>query len=469
MDFRNIKVTVVGLGESGVKSALLLFEEGAVVNVTDGAESETVFKNAALLKSKCLETEIGKHTAQFLNKTNILVVSPGVEDGSLPIRYAEENGIPVISELELGFLFCKGPIIGITGTNGKSTVCTLLGDILREGALKVNVCGNIGNALSGEVKKITKNTTVVLEVSSFQLERIKSFRPAISVILNVTEDHLDRYKTFQEYLDAKKKIFCNQNKNDIIILNYDDPVLKSLAKTHKFLPRVLFFSAKEKVEGAYVDKGEVFVTLKKKTKRLFSLPGSGKAASGALMPGLKGAHNMENVLACALVATLRGVKSSHIEKALKNFKPLAHRLETVATIDGIEFVDDSKATNIDSTCRALESPKKRVILIAGGKDKNLSYDKMAQVIKKTVKTVILIGETKSKMKAAFGDHVPVQERNTLHDAVIAAFESASPGDSVLLSPMCSSFDMFRDYRHRGEVFREAVMGLRVKGKNACGQ
>ncbi|MEE9500222.1 MAG: Mur ligase family protein, partial [Candidatus Omnitrophota bacterium] len=238
MDLRNKKVTVVGLGKSGTGSALLAEKAGAVVSVTDNNDTDDIRKNAEYLRAKCIAVEIGEHTERALSRTELLVVSPAVEKSSLPIRYAIERNIPIISELELGYLFCKGPIVAVTGTNGKSTVVSLLGEILRQAGRPVNVCGNIGNPLSGEIfasggKNIDETTEIILETSSFQLEWIESFRPKISVILNVTEDHLDRYRNFEDYLAAKKRIFKNQSAGDVTILNYDDKNLKKAAKPGK--------------------------------------------------------------------------------------------------------------------------------------------------------------------------------------------------------------------------------------------
>ncbi len=475
MDLRNKKVTVVGLGKSGTGSALLAEKAGAVVSVTDNNDTDDIRKNAESLKGKYIAVEIGEHTERALSRTELLVVSPAVEKSSLPVRYAIERNIPIISELELGYLFCKGPIVAVTGTNGKSTVVSLLGEILRQAGIPVNVCGNIGNPLSGEIsaeggsafggKNIDETTEIILETSSFQLEWIESFRPKISVILNVTEDHLDRYRNFEDYLAAKKRIFENQTAGDVTILNYDDKNLRSAVKPGKIASEVLYFSARKKAtegslkrsrgfDGIYLDKGNIKIFLKNKVKTLFALGDS----------RLEGGHNIENILVSVLVAILKSADIVSIEKAVKRFKPLPHRFERVREIGGIEFIDDSKATNIDSTYQALKSLDRSVVLIAGGKDKNLSYEKILPAIKTNVKKIVLIGETARKMRDIFKRFVAVEEKNSLEEAVLAAYKSASPGDYVLLSPMCSSFDMFRDYKHRGEVFRKTVEGLKDKNK-----
>ena len=350
----------------------------------------------------------------------------------MPIRFAKENSIPIISELELGYHFCKGIIVAVTGTNGKSTVVSLLGEILRRAKIPVKVCGNIGNSLSGEVGAISKKTVVILEVSSFQLEWISSFRPKIALILNMTADHLDRHSSFKEYINYKMRIFENQKPEDYAILNYDDVTLRGAAKSHRIRAKILYFSAK------------------KKEKKLFEIKNT----------RLKGAHNLENILAAGLAAKLLGVKKASLKKSIEGFKPLGSRFEKVATIGGIDFINDSKATNIDSTRQALLSLERKAILIAGGKDKNLSYEEILPAVKKAVKKIILIGETTPKMRDIFKKVVATEESGSLEEAVRAAYESASSGETVLLSPMCSSFDMFKSYKERAEVFVGAVRKLK---------
>ena len=449
MDYRNKKVVVIGLGNSGINSALSLYDEGAIVSVTDSNDNEDIRRNVTLLKEKYIDYEIGKHTREFLEDAELIVVSPGVEKNAIPIMHAEENSIPIISEIELGFSLCKGKIIAITGTNGKSTVVSLVGDMLKVAKMPHVVCGNIGNSLCGELSKIKKNTNVILEVSSFQLERIKTFKPFISVILNIADDHLDRHGDFNEYFDAKKRIYEMQRSGDFTILNYDNPPLRKLGNSGKIESKVLYLSRKEKVEGAYLDKDGLKTFLKNRIKWI-------------LKPetNLKGEHNEENILASTLIAVLLGVDKASISKAIKKFKPLAHRFETVALIKGVEFIDDSKATNVDSAYRALTSIKRPVILIAGGKDKHISYDSVIPAVKKKVKKMILIGEASDGMESVFKKIVSVEKAKSLEDAVNIAVKSALKGDVLLLSPMCSSFDMFTNYKERGKVFQKAVKKIK---------
>ncbi len=449
MDLRNKKVVVVGLGTSGLDACSLLDDVGAIVFATDNDDNEAIRRGIERLGVRYIQTEIGKHTEEFLKGSSLMVTSPGVNKDALPIKYAARNNIPIISELELGFKFTKGPIISVTGTNGKSTVVTLLGEILKKAGKKVVVCGNIGNSLSGEALRADCRTICVLEVSSFQLEWIIDFRPAVSCILNITDDHLDRYRDFDDYAAAKLKIFSNQLKGDIAILNHDDNKLRSVKGPSKF--KQMFYSRIKKVEGVYFKNGDVIYNTKDKTRKLFTLPSM----------NLKGDYNIENVLAAVLISLTQGVKLKTLEEALKEFKPLAHRMESVGEIEGIEFLDDSKATNIDATKRALESIDRTIVLIAGGRSKSANFHAIRDEIRSKVKKMILVGEAAPLIENAFRNVVEIERALTLEDATSLAYKTAKKNEVVLLSPMCSSFDMFRDYKHRGEVFREAVGSLKI--------
>jgi UDP-N-acetylmuramoylalanine--D-glutamate ligase len=367
----------------------------------------------------------------------------------------------VIGEMEFGYAFCKGRIIAVTGTNGKSTVTTLIGDILRSAGIKAVVCGNIGNSLCGEISKIKDDTWVVLEVSSAQLERIVSFKPHIAVILNITDDHMDRYRSFYEYFNHKLKVFSNQASEDFLVLNYDAENLRRL----KGLARssVIFYGRNRKVTHGY----EIASYLKDD----WVCCNCGKGEKEILHVQsikLKGAHNLENVLASSLVGVMAGASESAIREAVKNFKGLEHRFETVDTINGVEYINDSKSTTVDSTVRALESCEKPVVLIAGGKDKNSDYTLAAGAVKAKAAHVVLIGEAAPAIKKALQDAAPVHRAKDMHDAVDIGRSLARDGWIVLLSPMCSSFDMFSNYEERGDVFKEAVRNLKgsLKGVKA---
>jgi UDP-N-acetylmuramoylalanine--D-glutamate ligase len=452
MDLKNKRVTVVGLGNSGINAAILAADNGAEVMATEGRDTPELRKAVKVFDGKKIKFELGGHTKGFVEGSGLVVLSPGVEDSSPAVKWATELGIPVIGEMELGYRFCKGKIIAITGTNGKSTVTTLIGEILKDGGLDTVVCGNIGNSLAGEISKIKKDTWVVLEVSSFQLEKIEYFKPAISIILNITDDHMDRYAKFDDYYNEKLKIFKNQDKDDTLILNYDANNLRGLEKSSK--AKTLFYSRLGLASGAYLKDG-----------RVTCVPGGSKTDICAVTDiPIKGDHNIENVLASSLAGCLAGAGAGSINGTIKRFKGLSHRVEPVGTVDGVEYIDDSKGTTVDSTLRALQSSKKPVILIAGGKDKNSDYRAVREAVKDKVKHLILIGEARTRIRESLGDLVDTREAETMADAVALAHSLARSGFEVLLSPMCSSFDMYRDYKHRGDVFKEAVRSLKDRQK-----
>ena len=427
IDIKNKMVTIVGLGNSGVNAAILLKDNGASVRATDLSNAPAAREAKKLLESKGISVEIGRHTEDFVKGSDLVVVSPGVEDSSPPVKWANALHIPIIGEMELGYRFCKGKIIAITGTNGKSTVTSLIAQMLKDGDLDVVVCGNIGNSLCGEMPRIKAGTWVVLEVSSFQLEKIELFKPHIAVILNIRDDHMDRYTRFSDYFNEKLKIFRNQDANDYLVLNGNAGELKDIAKSAA--SKVLFYSKADKRYDTFDMK-------------------------------LKGTHNVENVLASSLVAGLAGVGADSIKRTVSTFKGLAHRFETVDVVDGVEYIDDSKGTTVDSTYRALESCGKPVILIAGGKDKHSDYCRIKDMVRKKVKRLVLIGEAAGAIKKALEGASPISEAKDMYAAVAAAHSFADKDSLVLLSPMCSSFDMFSSYKERGEVFRRAVKQLK---------
>lgn len=445
------RVMVVGLGISGEAAALFLHQRGAAVKVTENNDNPQVQERLNSLKERKIEYEIGGHTEDFLKETELMVTSPGVEDSSLPIVWAQKKKVPIISEVELGYLFYEGTIVAISGTNGKSTVTSVIGEIFKKAGRDTHLCGNIGLPFVSIIPRTNKESIAVLEISSFQLERIERFKPHIAIMLNITEDHLDRYKSFDDYAAAKKNLFINQDNTDYAILNLDQPRLRNILGPLK--SKVLYFSKHKlpkKDEGAYVENNELVIRRENKYTWL--------ASKESL--SLSGEHNLENALASGLAAHLLSVDADIIKDALSNFKGLKHRFELVDVINGIKFVDDSKATNVDSVKRALQSSPKGIILIAGGKDKGGDYKVLIKALKEKVKSMLLIGEAKEKIAAELSDTVPISFAPTLEEAVGTAFKSAKRGETVLLSPICSSFDMFKDYKERGDVFRKAVMGLK---------
>ena len=445
MELKGRKVTVVGLGNSGVNAVILLDDIGARVFATDSQNAPATRSAAQELKKRKIEIEIGGHSEEFFKGSELVVLSPGVENTSPAVKFAERMKIPIIGEMELGYWFCKGKIIAVTGTNGKSTVTTLIGQMLKDSGRDAVTCGNIGNSLCGEIPVIKEDTWVALEVSSFQLERIEKFKPRIALILNITDDHMDRYTKFTDYFSQKLKVFCKQDEGDYLILNYDAENLRALKGVAR--SKTLFYSRTRKASGAYVKDGKITVV-------------SGSCAEievcGLADIRLKGLHNAENVLASSLAAILAGVEPSSIRNTVMNFKGLAHRFETVDVIDGVEYIADSKGTTVASTCRALESGRKPVILIAGGKDKNSDYSVMNDIVKKKVRALVLIGEARQAIKKVLGRLVSTYEAKDMFEAVEIACKISDKDQIVLLSPMCSSFDMFSSYKERGETFKRAV-------------
>jgi UDP-N-acetylmuramoylalanine--D-glutamate ligase len=374
--------------------------------------------------------ELGEHSPGFIKGKDLVVISPGVPDSSPVLKWAAQFKVPVIGEIELGYLCCPAPIVAVTGTNGKSTTTTLIGEILKKGGKHAVVCGNIGNPFCGEIGKVNKGSIVVLEVSSFQLESIKSFRPHVAVMLNISQNHFDRHPGLDAYMKAKARIFENQEKSDWAVLNYDDPLVRKM-RTKTKAP-VLFFSRKKDIPEMVCTEAELRI---------------------------KGAHNIENILACLRVASIFGIKPEKARQALRGFRGLEHRFEHVTDIRGVEFINDSKGTTVLATVMALESCVKPVILIAGGHDKGSDFRKARAAAGSKVKELVLIGEAKEKIRDHLAGAAPCVFAETMEDAVRKAFAGAAEGDCVLLSPMCASFDMFKNFEERGKVFKKAVRSI----------
>lgn len=417
-DFRDKKILIVGLARSGVACANLLVKLGArQVCITDNNDSEVTRSFAGQLASKDMFVELGRHSRELLADKDMVIISPGVPKEAAPLVWAKELNIPVLSEIEFAWMLCPATVIAVTGSNGKTTTTTLIGKILEASGKNVFVCGNIGNPFAGEVEKMKKGDFVSLEISSFQLEHIHLFKPRAALILNFSPNHLDRYKDMQEYLDAKKRIFMNQDKGDYTVLNADDPVVKNL--THETGGQVVYFSA---------------------------------------APGLN-----PDYAAVLAVGSLFGIKKELIVKVLADFKGIEHRMEYVVQIRGVTFINDSKATTVESALWALRNVEGPVVLIAGGRHKGIDYRAVLPAARAKVRQVILIGEARPLMKKAFLGEINFEEATDMEEAVRKAFASARPGDYVVLSPMCSSFDMFSSYEHRGRVFKEIVRKLAKEG------
>jgi len=456
MELSGKRVLVVGLGRSGVASALFLKAHGATVTVSDAKSEDHLRQEIPALLDEGITVETGGHGERTFHNQDLIVISPGVPIDAEPIIQARALGQPVIGEIELASQFLQGDIVAITGSNGKTTTTTLIGEILSKGGLKTLVGGNIGTPAISLVPKATSGTVIALEVSSFQLETIVDFRPKVSIVLNVTPDHLDRHRTFQAYVDAKARVFENQTDTDFAVLNADDSTCVDLAGRAR--AQVFWFSRTREVEqGAFVRNGEIVF-------RCFS-------SEREIMPvseiPLKGAHNLENVLASVCASGLMGCDAEKIRSAIREFKAVEHRLEYVATVRGVEYYNDSKATNVDATVKALESFPANIHLILGGKDKGSDYTVLNHLLRQRVKRVYTIGAAADKIQSHIHG-VEVVPSGTLDVAVKRAASSAASGDIVLLAPACASFDQFQNYEHRGRVFKDLVRGLELAeaGKSA---
>jgi UDP-N-acetylmuramoylalanine--D-glutamate ligase len=452
MDVRDKRVLVVGLGKSGVASALFLKEHGARVTVSDTKSPDQLREEIPALLDQGITVETGGHGERTFRGQDLIVVSPGVPVDAPPLVQARASGEPVIGEIELAALYLPAPIVAITGANGKTTTTTLVGDILAAGGFPIAVGGNIGTPAISLVAQATRDTIVVLEVSSFQLETIQTFRPKVAVILNITPDHLDRHRTFQAYVDAKARIFENQKSSDFAVLNEDDPTCQTLSSRTR--AQVFWFSRKKEVQqGACVRDGKILFRDGQSQREIIQV---------SEIP-LKGAHNVENVLAGVCAGALLGCEPGQIRKAIQNFKAVEHRLEYVATIKGVEYFNDSKATNVDATIKALESFPRNVHLILGGKDKGSDYTVLNDLLRQRVKRVYTIGAAAEKIESHIKGAAEIVHAETLENAIRRASAGAQPGDIVLLAPACASFDQFQSYNHRGRVFKEVVKGLAGQG------
>jgi UDP-N-acetylmuramoylalanine--D-glutamate ligase len=452
MELNNKRVLVVGLGKSGVASALFLKAHGAKVTVSDTKSGDELRNEIPALLDHGITVETGGHGERTFRGQDLIVVSPGVPIDAPPLVQARSLGEAVIGEIELAAQFLPGPMVAITGSNGKTTTTTLTGEILTAGGLPTLVGGNIGTPAISLVEGAKSETVIVLEVSSFQLETIQTFRPKVAVVLNVTPDHLDRHRTFEAYVNAKARMFENQTGEDFAVLNEDDPTcLEMAARTRA---QVFWFSRhKEVKQGAWVREGNIVFRDGSQQQRSQQL----EIMQVSEIP-LKGAHNLENVLAAVCAGVLMGCSPGKIRQAVRDFKAVEHRLEFVATIRGVDYYNDSKATNVDATMKALESFPANIHLILGGKDKGSDYSVLNDLLRKRVKLVYTIGAAAEKIESQIKD-VEVVHSETLENALRKANAVAEAGDVVLLAPACASFDQFKNYEQRGKVFKEIVQGL----------
>jgi len=455
-DLRGKTVLVVGLARSGVAACRVLGDAGAIVKATDKRAAEAIGPDVAMLRGMGVEVEVGGHTRAFAEACEIVVVSPGVPLEVDIVKWAQSRRKLVMGEVELAWCLSDAVFVAVTGTNGKTTTVSLLGEILSRHSAKVRVGGNIGDPISAIAAGLGPDWTVVIEISSFQLDTCLSFSPKVAVLLNVTPDHLDRYESYEAYVQSKARLFMNQVGDDFAIVNGDDKEALRAARDARSR-RLCFSLAGEVKEGAFVRDETVVVRLGKHETTLFATED----------PKIRGPHNLANSLAASLAATVLDTPAETIREAVRIFPGLEHRLEPVAVIGGIEFVNDSKATNVDSLRWALVTATRPVVLIAGGRDKGGDFNQVRELVRQKVKAIVAVGEAREKLERTFSGTVNVVSAGEFEDAVRTAFGAAASGETVLLSPGCASYDMFKDFEHRGQVFKSIVMKLKqeLEGKS----
>jgi UDP-N-acetylmuramoylalanine--D-glutamate ligase len=452
MELEGKKVLVVGAGRSGVASARFCAARGALVVLNDRKEFIDWPNDALALKGGVVKLLAGEAPSWLLDQVELVVVSPGVPLKSIPIRYAERAGAEVIGEIELAWRYLRGRVVGITGTNGKTTTTTLVGELLKDAGLPTQVGGNIGTPLVSLVESSREDGWTVVELSSFQLETIKEFRPAVAVVLNLMPDHMDRYETFADYAAAKHRIFRKQTSGDLAVLNADDPVVSEWARglnAHV----TMFSTARELDEGLFL-RGRELVARTRAGERVLLTRDEMQ---------LKGVHNVQNVLAALAAGLACGAGPDSMRETVRRFAPVEHRLERVAEVGGVTFYNDSKATNVDAAVKAVEALSDepgKILLILGGRGKNAPYAPLAPLAKEKARALVLIGEDADRIESELEGCAAVLRASDMADAVRLAYDAAEPGDAVLLAPACASFDMFTSYEHRGRVFKEEVERLR---------
>jgi UDP-N-acetylmuramoylalanine--D-glutamate ligase len=452
MELRGRKTLVLGAGRSGVEASKFLAERGAIVALHDKLPVADWTAAARSLKGSY---EVGFLTGQIpswlLDQIGLVVISPGVPTSSIPARYVDRRDGEVIGEIELAYRFLKGRVVGITGSNGKTTTTTLIGEILTQAGLPTQVGGNIGTPLLSLVDSSQAEGVAVVELSSFQLESIREFRCNVAVCLNVTPNHLDRYDSFQDYAAAKHRIFLNQTPDDVAVLNADDEITASWIRG--LAAKLLLFSVRsEPTEGVFLRGNEI----------VLRIAGDESVLLDRREILLKGLHNVENIAAASAAAVACGVSIESIRSTITSFKGVEHRLEFVTEIEGVSYYNDSKATSVDATCKALEALTNgpgKTVLILGGRGKSAPYSPLIPLIRERVREVIVFGEDSENITSQLSGSAAIALANSIQDAVERAHAIARAGDSVLLAPACASFDMFRNFEERGHSFKAAVMSL----------
>ena len=444
MKFKDKIISIIGMARTGVAAANFLAEQGARVTLLDGKSKEAM---GDVLEQLASGVDTVFQSSQPLPDADLVILSPGVDIHSPDLNSARESETEIISELELAYRVSEIPIIAITGTNGKSTTTSLIGHLLEQGGKDVRVGGNIGVPFISLVKDPPMDY-MVLEISSFQLEGVVQFHPKISVILNITPDHLDRHKTIERYAELKERIAAQQTQDDVLVLNHDDPWVHRVAAGKQ--SQKWYFSMKEPVErGCYLNGDRVLFKDGEKEETICRISELHQAMR----------WQVENILPSVLVARLAGIDAASIAKTLREFKGLEHRLEWVRSINGVDFINDSKGTNIGALEKSLNSFDRPVVLIAGGQDKGGDFQSLKQLFKKKVKHMVLIGEARPKIQTVLNGSFGYESADDMETAVRRAYAQTQPGDVVLLSPACASFDMFRDYADRGRQFKGCVQSL----------
>ncbi|HEY6263637.1 MAG TPA: UDP-N-acetylmuramoyl-L-alanine--D-glutamate ligase [Candidatus Acidoferrum sp.] len=446
-ELRGKRVLVVGLARTGVATSLFCAARGANMTATDARTEKAIGDVLSQLRTAGVHLELGGHREETVLQQDLIIPSPGVPADAPLLQSARAKGITIWSEIELADRFLNGRLIGITGSNGKTTTTSLIEHILRSAGISTILAGNIGTPLISRVEETNDASVTVIELSSFQLELIDSFRPNISVFLNLTPDHLDRHHTLDEYGAAKARIFENQTETDSAVLNADDPATTKYAPAK---PQVFWFSRKQRVaQGAFVRENEIVFRRDGKEETLLKLQDIPMA----------GAHNVENVLAAVAATRLAGADASAIAKGVRSFSGVEHRLEFVAEIGGVRYYNDSKATNVDATLKALDSFPGRILVVLGGKDKGSDYTGLQKSLREKTILALLIGAAAEKIEKQIAGSVAIERAGTIERAVEIASQAARPGDVVLLAPACASFDQFENYEHRGRVFKDLVHQL----------
>ena len=454
IELRGKRVLVVGLARTGVATALFCAARGAVVTATDTRSENEIGEAAAKLRLAGVTLALGGHDEAILRGQDLLIPSPGVPADAPLLLTARAMQLTIWSEIELAYRFLRGRLIGVTGSNGKTTTTSLVEHVLRNAGFPTVLAGNIGTPLIACVEAMRDDTVSVAELSSFQLEWIDQFRPDISVFLNLTPDHLDRHHTLQAYAAAKARIFENQNRQDAAVLNADDPATAPHAPS---APQLFWFSRQRRLQqGAYMSGDQI----------VFRRNGHEEAILHRADIPLVGAHNLENVLAAVAATRLAGAEPAAIARGVKSFAGVEHRLEFIAEIDGVRYYNDSKATNVDATLKALDAFSGRILVILGGKDKGSDYTPLQKPLREKGVLALLIGAAAGKIEAQIGGSVAIDRAETLDRAVEIASHAARPGDVVLLAPACASFDQFQNYEHRGRVFKQLVHQLERQSAGA---